>query len=126
MALAIIRSFGPKYMIVSIVGYFSELVVRLSQPFMVGMLTSYLTQVDKETTISTQTGVIVGVCFIISCFLYTASRHRSNVLMMRVGNNVRTALTVMLYKKVMRLSKSSMGGTDVGQIINVMANDLNR
>ena len=46
--------------------------------------------------------------------------------MNRYGIKARAALTVLIYKKILKLSKNSFEKTSVGQILNIMANDLNR
>lgn len=38
----------------------------------------------------------------------------------------KTALTILIYKKVLRLSKNSFEKTSVGQILNILANDMQR
>ena len=125
--MAIIRAFGPKYFYISLIAYFCELVLRLAQPFLIGFIVRYLNEpVGTENGLSGTTTAIMGIVLIVSCFLYTAGRHRNNVMLQCVGNNVRTSLTIMLFKKVMKLSMSSLGETDVGQVVNIMANDLNR
>ena len=44
----------------------------------------------------------------------------------RNGLQIRAALTTLIYKKVLRLSNSSLKATSVGQILNILSNDLNR
>jgi ATP-binding cassette subfamily C (CFTR/MRP) protein 4 len=111
---------------VSLIAYFSEIVLRLSQPFLVGFMIQYLNQNPDDKRISDEATIAVGVVFVFTCFIYTALRHQNNVMLQRVGNNVRTSLTLMLFKKATKLSMSSLGETDVGQVVNIMANDLQR
>jgi ATP-binding cassette subfamily C (CFTR/MRP) protein 4 len=47
-------------------------------------------------------------------------------MLTRIGNNVRTALTTMIFKKLTKLSSTSTNQTDIGQVINIMTNDLTR
>ena len=76
--------------------------------------------------VSDQKAIIAAVILIISSFVFAFSRHPAFVLCLRVASNVRSALTVMIYRKVLKLSKSSFEQTDIGQILNILANDLNR
>ena len=45
---------------------------------------------------------------------------------MRHAMNVRSAITILVYDKILKLSKSSFEDTSIGHILNVVANDLNR
>jgi ATP-binding cassette subfamily C (CFTR/MRP) protein 4 len=44
----------------------------------------------------------------------------------RHGSNLRSALCQLIFKKVLKLSGSSIASTDLGHILNIIANDLNR
>ena len=76
--------------------------------------------------VSDQKAIIAAVILIISSFVFAFSRHPAFVLCIRLAGSVRSALTVMIYRKVLKLSKSSFEQTDIGQILNILANDLNR
>lgn len=76
--------------------------------------------------VSHEQAIYYAAALIVTSFLFAFSRHPAFVLCLRVASNVRTALTVMIYRKILRLSKSSFEQTDIGQILNILANDLNR
>lgn len=38
--------------------------------------------------------------------------------------NVRSSLNILIYQKILRLSKSSLEKTSSGQVLNILANDL--
>lgn len=104
----------------------NENVVRVAQPLLVGMIIRYFSQPDQKGPI-TQTMAywsVFGVC-ITSVFL-TLGKHQWFVLVNRQGMNIRSALTMMIYKKMLRLSKNSLEKTSNGQILNILANDLER
>ncbi|CAG2110863.1 unnamed protein product, partial [Medioppia subpectinata] len=44
----------------------------------------------------------------------------------RVGVRIRAACCALIYRKSMRLSHTSLGQTGVGQILNIMSNDVHR
>ncbi|CAG2116727.1 unnamed protein product, partial [Medioppia subpectinata] len=54
------------------------------------------------------------------------STHLNFVYMMKTGLRMRTACCALIYSKSIRLSRTSLGKTTVGQIINMMSNDANR
>ena len=153
---AITRAFWFKFAAYQQINIWGEILIRLSQPFLVGFLVRYLSQAngvnnsnftaqnstfpnDGNSTndlrpdammnrayVSHQSAINYAVILIASSFLFAFSRHPAFVLCLRVGSNIRTALTVMIYRKILRLSKSSFEQTDIGQILNILANDLNR
>ena len=108
--------------------------IRMLQPLMIGRVVRYLSNPDcqdavslpKEDCVSYETarGCVAGI--VVTTVLLTISIHHGFVKHMRHGNNLRSALTHLIYKKVLRLSMSSFTETDIGQILNILANDLNR
>lgn len=124
---ALFRAFGWRYFAANTFTFIGELGLRLAQPFLIGLVIRYLIQVPGQAdAISTRDAIGCSVGLVLTCVLYCTAKHRTNILLTRVGNNIRTALTAMLFKKLMRLSSTSSSQTDVGQVINIMANDLNR
>lgn len=124
---ALFRAFGLRYFVANTVTFIGELGLRLAQPFLVGKVIHYLMQqpndqfnMNKDQAIGYAAGIVI------TCFLYCTSKHRTCILLTRVGNNVRSSLSALLFKKLMKLSSTSMSQTDVGQVINIMANDLTR
>ena len=107
-----------------------EIVVRLAQPFMIRVIVVYLTHSEDEAAkpnAYTYThAVISSYVLIVSVGIWSITRHHAFLLVCRMGINVRTALTALIFKKILRVSKSSFEQTDIGQILNVLANDLYR
>lgn len=108
-----------------------DLVVRLSQPFMLEAIIRYLKQPitaspDDPGYVSSQYAQIMSALLVMSSFVLQITRHYGWFLCSKSGNNIRTAVTAMLYKKVLRMSKSSSQQAEMGQVINVIANDLTR
>ena len=66
----------------------------------------------------------VGIC--LSSVLETFGRNHYQLLVRRVALNCRTSMTILVYKKILRLSMSSFDNTSVGQVLNILANDFNR
>lgn len=101
--------------------------IRLVQPIMIGRVVSYLSSSDDDPFAATYKEAQYSViAIVLSSFLLMISIHHGFVRHTRHGNNVRSALTHLIYKKVLRLSMSSFVQTDIGQILNILANDINR
>jgi ATP-binding cassette subfamily C (CFTR/MRP) protein 4 len=127
---AVVKTFGLQWLWYAQLAIWPEIVVRLAQPFMIRVIVVYLTQsiedAEKPGAITYSHAVISSYILIISVGIWSVSRHHAFLLVCRTGINVRTALTALIFKKVLRVSKSSFEQTDVGQILNVLANDLYR
>lgn len=124
---AITRAMDQRYAVPCILVTISK-VIELAQPFMVGVIILSLQEQIVNPYEWRVKYVVLGtsVAFMLSNLITAFCRHRGNLLATRVGNNIRTALTFMILKKVLRVSLSSLDETDVGQIMNVLANDLKR
>lgn len=124
---AIWKVFWFRYLLTNQITFWGEVAIRLFQPLMVGTLVKYLSQTDADINrITDEVAYGYAAAIIVSSVVFAFSRHIAFVLVLRIGNNIRTALTVMIYKKVLKLSKSSFEKTNIGNILNVLANDLLR
>lgn len=122
---AIIRAVIKRYTISCLLMTMSNM-IGLAQPFMIGVIIlSLKEQVSNGSSVDSLV-IVTAVIFMLSNAVAAFIRHRGNILATRVGNNVRTALTFMILKKALRMSLSSLNQTDVGHIMNVLANDLQR
>ncbi len=66
------------------------------------------------------TGVVLG------SGLYVFTHHPYFFECCHIGMQLRVAACSLLYKKCMVLSQKSLGQTTIGQMVNIMSNDVNR
>ena len=126
----VLRTFGVKWLLAMQPTIWLELVCRLTQPFMIQKIVQYLSQ-DETTTppdqlVPYKTAQLYAWVLIVITIVFSMGRHYSFLLCFTLGLNVRTALTVLIFKKILHVSKSSNKQTDAGQVLNVLANDLYR
>ena len=120
---AIFRTFLWEYSALGVMQILNELVLRLGTPILLGGLLRYF---KKSTTETYETALLYagGIC------LTTAM----NVLMFNqaifgafhVGARIRVAACSLVYRKALRLSKTALGETAPGKVVNLVANDVNR
>ena len=104
------------------------MIARLAQPFMIQKIVLYLSSddVNSENYVSYEEAQMHAFILIIISAIFAIARHYAFLMILTSGLNVRSALTVLMFKKILRVSKTSLKQTDVGQVLNVIANDLFR
>jgi ATP-binding cassette subfamily C (CFTR/MRP) protein 4 len=131
--------FGKQYMLIAVsqiisimitysdVKYSNKLLVyvfcRIYRPRIVKNFISYFTTNHNNFTKSEAWflgGSFVTVQFIE--FTYMANLNQS---LETLGIKIRTALTAMIYRKVLKLNLSQLGDTSVGKIIALITRDVN-
>ncbi|CAG2180534.1 unnamed protein product, partial [Oppiella nova] len=94
-----------------------------SQPLLLGIVIEYFSKVENRTF--EHACVAAGaVCF--SSALLISLYHPAKFLVMQMGMRLRVSSCTLVYKKSLRLSRASLCKTTVGQIVNLMSNDVNR
>lgn len=125
----ILRTFGWQWLLYMQPTIWLEAISRLSQPFMIQQIVLYLSQ-DENTNpsevVSYETAQLYAWALVLVTLIFSLLRHYAFLLCFTLGMNVRSALTVLIFKKIIRISKSSNKQTDAGQVLNVLALDLYR
>nr|XP_045582319.1 ATP-binding cassette sub-family C member 4-like isoform X3 [Procambarus clarkii] len=120
---ALVGCFGWEYARVGIYAAFEECVLRIGQPLCLGGLIRYFGGEEGYTALDGwlfSTGVVMG------SVLYIFSHHPFFFGIQHSGMQIRVASCAMIYRKALRLSKAALGKTTVGQMVNLLSNDVNR
>ncbi|XP_064120685.1 ATP-binding cassette sub-family C member 4-like [Macrobrachium nipponense] len=120
---ALARCFGWEYGRVGLLAAFEECVLRIGQPLCLGGLIRYFNGEKGYTELHGWlycTGVVMG------SLLYIFSHHPFFFGTQHSGMQIRVASCSMIYRKALRLSKAALGKTTVGQMVNLLSNDVNR
>lgn len=70
--------------------------------------------------------VIAGLLVIFATFITSITIHPYFFCVQHLGMKLRIASCNLVYQKTLRLSKAALGHTTVGQIVNLLSNDVNR
>ncbi|CAG9767682.1 unnamed protein product [Ceutorhynchus assimilis] len=119
---AIARAFWPEYTILGVTLTAME-VFSLAQPILLGQLLTYFrnnTDLTKEDALwyaggiafSSLCGTLLSNQYIMGAFHY--------------GMKIRAACCALIYRKSLRLSKTALGETASGKIVNLLSNDVSR
>ena len=124
---AVLRAFGWEWFLAMVPVMICETSIRLSQPFLVERIVRYLSQseqTEESMRLTQSEALTAAVLLIVITGIFTSMRHYFFLVGFNLGMRVRAGLTVLIYKKILKMSKSSDIQTNAGQVLNVIANDL--
>uniref|UniRef100_A0A1B0D8I6 Uncharacterized protein n=1 Tax=Phlebotomus papatasi TaxID=29031 RepID=A0A1B0D8I6_PHLPP len=101
----------------------NETAVRLGQPILLGRLLMYFRHdsdmTHKEALLCA--GGIVGLSL-----FYTITVNQYIFDAFYYGMRVRIAMCSIIYRKALKLSRTALGDTAPGKVVNLLSNDVNR
>lgn len=122
-ALATVKSF-KKHMLFSLILFlFEECILRNVQPLMLAKVIDFFARPsdDQYLWACLNAAGVVG-----ASFFYILCHHPACYGSVRCAIKVRVAWCTLMYKKALRLHNSAFKTTTVGQILNLMSNDVSR
>uniref|UniRef100_A0AAF5PXL7 ABC transporter n=2 Tax=Wuchereria bancrofti TaxID=6293 RepID=A0AAF5PXL7_WUCBA len=94
--------------------------MQLANPFFLNLLLNYISTKDRIFMEGITYAVTMFVCVELRSFLLNYYFY----LMMRVGTKIQSTLIAAIYRKTLRLSNSARRTRTVGEIVNLMAIDV--
>lgn len=118
----LIKCFGARIMFYGIILVIMEITLRVLQPLFLGRLLRYYNtkEISKNDAYLYATGVIL--CSAINIFVV----HPYMMAILHMGMKMRVACCSLIYRKALRLSRTALGETTIGQAVNLLSNDVNR
>ncbi|XP_054157544.1 ATP-binding cassette sub-family C member 4-like [Oppia nitens] len=124
---AIIRAFGFWYFMAGSLSILSECIVRTGQPIAMAYLIIYLDKYKKSNDkLDLQNFYLMTLMVIISGAVYNFILNPYFFKMARKGMQLRIACCHLIYRKALRLSHKALSRTTVGQMVNLISNDVSR
>ncbi|XP_069685044.1 ATP-binding cassette sub-family C member 4-like isoform X2 [Periplaneta americana] len=120
---AIVKTFWKQYVICFIMFLICYLLIRVMQTIIMGKVINYFTPGSKMPK---EEARIFGGALIAIIFIRLAFDHHTSYLCNSIGMRVRVACCSLLYRKLLRLSKTSTDQTATGRVVNLMSNDVCR
>ncbi|CAG2117708.1 unnamed protein product, partial [Medioppia subpectinata] len=120
---ALLKTFGLQFIIPVTIFGTGECIVRIGQPLLLGFVLDYFRGANH---MSYQHACMAAGGIVVCSALYITLHHPCLMRNLQVGMRLRNACTTLMYQKCLKLSQLSLAKTTVGQIINIMSNDVNR
>ncbi|KAK9297340.1 hypothetical protein QLX08_008913 [Tetragonisca angustula] len=120
---AIFRTFLGEYTVLALMQILNEFVIRLGTPILLGGLLRYF---RKNTSETYETALLYAAGICIATAVNVISLNQTVFGAFHVGARIRVATCSVVYRKALRLSKTALGETAPGKIVNLVANDVNR
>ncbi|KAK5646962.1 hypothetical protein RI129_005426 [Pyrocoelia pectoralis] len=118
------KMFGLEYILFASASIIGEVIARLLQPIMLGELLAYYAPGQTSVTKSNAYWYAFGV---VACSLIQVLMLPPIILVLtQIGMKMRIASCSLIYRKVLKLSKTALEETSTGQILNLLSNDVAR
>ncbi|KAG7207749.1 hypothetical protein KM043_009361 [Ampulex compressa] len=119
----IFRTFLWEYFLLGLIQILNEFVIRLGTPIMLGGLLRYF---KKERSGTYETAILYAAGICVATAINVVTTNQAVFGAFHVGAKVRVAVCSVVYRKALRLSKTALGETAPGKVVNLVANDVNR
>ncbi|CAH1736108.1 unnamed protein product [Aphis gossypii] len=122
---ALIRMFGAKFILYGFLFCIIEIIFNLSQPILIGELLEYFNHnhsknIDIKYAYLYSSGLICSILMSTILIFYTYEEIMNEIM------KVKVACCSLIFRKTLCLSHKTFGETAVGQVINLISNDVNR
>ncbi|XP_075982413.1 putative multidrug resistance-associated protein lethal(2)03659 [Anticarsia gemmatalis] len=119
----ILRAYAARCMLYGFVLLFMECGIRIAQPVFLGKLVEFY---SPESTIKQEEAYLYAGAVVLCSALNVFVVHPYMMAILHMGMKFRVACCSLIYRKSLRLSKTALGETTVGQVVNLLSNDVNR
>ncbi|XP_044752072.1 probable multidrug resistance-associated protein lethal(2)03659 isoform X2 [Coccinella septempunctata] len=120
---ALFRVFGFEFMIYGIILAVSES-IRILQPIAIGRLLDFYS--PSNTEITKDDAYIYAGAVVLCSLINVLVVHPYMLGVSHLGMKLRIACCSLIYRKSLRLSNTALGETTIGQVVNLLSNDVNR
>ncbi|XP_043286728.1 probable multidrug resistance-associated protein lethal(2)03659 [Venturia canescens] len=118
----LIKVFGLKIILYGIALAIMEILLRVLQPLFLGRLLQYYSGENPSSLDAYLFAGGVVLCSAVNIFVM----HPYMMAILHMGMKMRVACCSLIYRKALKLSKTALGETTIGQAVNLLSNDVNR
>ncbi|KAJ8923964.1 hypothetical protein NQ315_006740 [Exocentrus adspersus] len=121
---ALLRMFGFLFMVTGIIKLLNELMLVVVMPLSIGKLVAFFEK--GQTRISEDEAYIYAGLFVLCILLDSLIAHPCMMALQHLSMKLRIACSSVVYRKILKLSRTALGNTTVGQLINLLSNDVSK
>ncbi|KYN28544.1 hypothetical protein ALC57_02034, partial [Trachymyrmex cornetzi] len=119
----LMRCFGLKIILYGICATFAEIAIRgVLQPLLVGQMLHYFNSMDVDKLHAYSYAVGIILCSAINVFV----THLTLMGITHMSLKIRVACYSLIYRKMLKMTRTALSETTIGQIVNLLSNDINR
>lgn len=104
----------------------NETLPEKKKPLFFGLIVDSLQQAFPDYLGSMFEAYFYATAVVLASAFNVMLMHPYLLSQMHLGMKMRVALCSMIYRKSLRLSKNALGETTVGQVVNLLSNDVGR
>lgn len=95
---------------------------RLLQPIFLGQMLRYYNTTDVDQLHAYLYALGIILCSAVNVFII----HPYMMAILHMGMKIRIACCSLIYRKALKLTRTALGETTIGQAVNLLSNDVNR
>ncbi|KAB0797837.1 hypothetical protein PPYR_08830 [Photinus pyralis] len=118
------KIYGVSYLLAGLILLTVEVILRLSEPLLLGEVIAHFTTEQTSDSQNVAYGYAGGMvaCAVLRSLLSAPYQ----MAVSHIGMKMRVACCSLIYRKALRLSQTALCGTTIGQMVNLLSNDVNR
>ncbi|KAL1513419.1 hypothetical protein ABEB36_002836 [Hypothenemus hampei] len=120
---ALIGVFGKQMLYIGVFYFSIDIFTRLTIPLFLAELLKYY---EPHSNMSKTDAYYYAGAIVICTFFSAAFQHTYMLHVFHLGMKIRVATSTLIYRKALKLSKSALAETTVGQMVNLISNDVGR
>lgn len=94
----------------------------MAQPLLVGRMLLYFNSMEVDKFMAYWYAVGIILCSALNVFVV----HPYMMGILHIGMKVRVACCSLIYRKMLKMTRTALGETTIGQAVNLLSNDVNR
>ncbi|KAL3283196.1 hypothetical protein HHI36_006346 [Cryptolaemus montrouzieri] len=119
---ALRKLFWKPFVLVGIIDCFRCIIFTYLMPIALREFINSFSEVPRNN----EKGWYLGAIVIFSSLGHFLVNHNNQLFANRMSGRIRVACSSLIYRKILKLDKSSLDDADIGRMVNLLSNDVNR
>ncbi|CAH1169239.1 unnamed protein product [Phyllotreta striolata] len=120
---ALWHSYRSEYLSLGLMTFFGDVVIKISQPYVLGLLLNYY---NSDSSITKDRAFAYAGLIVLLNTLTSFMKNQYTMYSMHTGMRARASVTALIYRKALKLSQTAIGKNSIGKIVNLISNDVSR